>query len=145
MTVVPNGTFLRVVLLGIGLTTCKPAPTPSVAGSVKQKPDDDVDLDMQERRPYRGVVGSLQCLPVDRCDVQFETTARAKKMKQPTNASRTQLTWLARYLAVTQSVRIVFIKPGSDNAPHEACLRVWSDNETASNVKERKSQSRLEG
>ena len=45
--IVPNPDYLRVVLHSMGLTNCKPAPTPSVAGSVTQKPDDDADLDME--------------------------------------------------------------------------------------------------
>ena len=81
--ITPNPTYLRVVLRSMGLTTCKPAPTPSVGGSVKHKLDDDVDLDMQECRPYHGIVGSLQYLSTDRCDVQIETNACAKEMKQP--------------------------------------------------------------
>ena len=94
------------------LTTYKPAPTPSVAGSVKQKLDDDSDLDMQERRLYCGIVGSLQYLSVDRCDVQFETNACTKDMKQPTKASFTRLKRLAR-LAGTQS-GVVLIERGTD-------------------------------
>ena len=90
--ITPNQKYLRVVLHTMGLTNCKPAPSPSVAGSVQQKPDDDdADLDMQECRLYRGIIGSLQCLSIDRCDVQFETNASAKEMKQPTKASWTQL------------------------------------------------------
>ena len=68
-----NVLYLRVVLHGMELTNCKPAPTPREAGSVKQKPDDDADLDMQECRHYRGIVASLQYLSIDRCDLQFET------------------------------------------------------------------------
>ena len=44
---VPNATLLRVVLHSMELTSCKPAPTPSVAGSVEQKIDGDAHLDMQ--------------------------------------------------------------------------------------------------
>ena len=33
--IVPNSKCLRVVLYSMGLATCKPAPAPSVAGSVK--------------------------------------------------------------------------------------------------------------
>ena len=127
----------------MGLTKCKPATTPSVAGSVKHKPDDDVDLDMQECRLYRGIVGSLQYLSIDRCDVQFEINACAKEMKPPTKASRTRLKRLARYLAGTQSARVVLMKPGTDYDPHEAFLRVWSDSDWAGDVKDRKSQSSL--
>ena len=57
--------------------------------TVHRKLDDDADRDMQERRLCRGIVGSLQYLSVDRCDVQFETNACAKEMKQPTKASWT--------------------------------------------------------
>ena len=35
--IVPNPEYLRVVLRSMGLTSCKPAPTPSEAGSVKRK------------------------------------------------------------------------------------------------------------
>ena len=45
--IVPNSKYLRVVLRSMGLPSCKLAPTPSVAGSVKQKPD-DAELDTQE-------------------------------------------------------------------------------------------------
>ena len=55
-------------------------PTPSVPGSVKQKPDDDADLDMLECRLYRGIVVSLQHLSIDRCDVQFVTNAYLGQM-----------------------------------------------------------------
>ena len=64
----------------MGLTRCKPAPTPSVAGSVKHNIDNDAELDTQECRLYRGVVGSLQYLSIDRCDVQFEKNAGAREL-----------------------------------------------------------------
>ena len=89
--IVPNAKHLRVVLHSTELTNCKPAPTPSVVGSVKHKPDDDVDLDMQECRLYRRIVASLQYISMERCDVLFETNACAKEMKQPTKASWTRL------------------------------------------------------
>ena len=95
--ITPNPKYLRVVLHCMRLTNCKPAPTPSAAGSVKHTPDDDVDLDMQECRLYSGIVGSLQYLSIDRCDKQFETNACAKEMKQPTKASWTRLKRMARY------------------------------------------------
>ena len=63
---VPNPTYLRVVLHGMELAKRKPAPTPSEAGCVKPKPDDDADLGMQECRLHRGIVGSLQHLSIDR-------------------------------------------------------------------------------
>ena len=101
--IVPDAKYLRVVLHSTGLANCKPAPTPSVAGSVKQKPDDDADLDMQECRLCGGFVGSLQHLSIDRCDVQFETHASAREMKQPIKASWTLLKRLAWHLAGTHS------------------------------------------
>ena len=79
--VTPKPKYLRVVVHSMGLTNVKPAPTPSTAGSAKHKPDDDADLDMQECTLYRGIVGSLQHLSNDRNDVQFETNACAKEMK----------------------------------------------------------------
>ena len=105
----PIAKYLRVVLHSMELTNCKPAPT-SVAGSVKHKPDDDADLDMQECRLHRGVGGSLRSLSLDRCDVRYETNACAKEMKQPTKASWARLKRLARYFAGTQSARLVLMK-----------------------------------
>ena len=103
--IVPTPKNLRVVLRSMELTNCKPTPTRSEAGSVKQKADDDADLDMQECSLHRGIVGSLQYLSIDRCGVQFETNACAcaKEIKQPTKASWTRLKRLARYLARTQT------------------------------------------
>ena len=49
----------------------------------------------------------------------------------------------ARYLAGTQSERVVLMKPGTGNDPHEAFLRVWSDSGWAGDAKVRKSQSSL--
>ena len=46
--IVPNSKCFGVVLQSMVLTNCKQAPTPSVAGFVKQKLD--ADLDMQECR-----------------------------------------------------------------------------------------------
>ena len=66
-------------------------------------------------------------LSINRCDEQFETDACAKKMKQPTKASWTRMKRLARYLAGTQSARVALVKLGTDDDPHEAFLRVWSD------------------
>ena len=98
--ITPKPKFLRVVLHSMGLPNSKPALTPSVAGSVKHKPDDDVDLDMQECRDSTvDLLGSLQYLSIDRCDVHFGTHACGKDMKQPTKASWTRLKRLARYLA----------------------------------------------
>ena len=71
--IVPNPKHFGVALQSTVLTNCKQAPTPSVAGSVKQKLDDDAVLDMQERRFYRGIVGSLQYLSIDCCDLHYET------------------------------------------------------------------------
>ena len=141
--ITPNPKYLRVVLHSMEQTNCKPAPTPSVVRSVKHKPDDDVDLDMQECRLYRGIVGSLRHLSIDRCDMQFETNAGAKEMKQPTRVSWTRLKRLARYLAGTQFARVVLMKPGTDYDPHEAFLRVWSDSERAGDAKDRKSHASL--
>ena len=61
---VPNPKHLRRVLHSMCLTSCKSAPTPSTAGSVKQKLDDDAQLDTQECRLYRGIVGCLQYLSI---------------------------------------------------------------------------------
>ena len=88
---------------------------------------------MQECRLYRGIVEGLQHLSIDRCEVQFETNACAKEMKQKTKASWTRLKRLARYLAGTQSARVV-LKPGTDHDPHGAFCET---------VKDRKSQPRL--
>ena len=79
---------------------------------------------MQECRLYRGIVGRLQCLSIDRCDVQFETNACAKEMKPPTKAPWARLKRLARYLAGTQSARVVPMKLGTDYDLHGAFLRV---------------------
>ena len=69
---------------------------------------------MQECRLYRGIVGSLQYLSIDRCGVQFETNACAKEMKQPDEASWTRLKRFARYLAGT---------PDSESCTHETWNR----------------------
>ena len=87
--------------------------------------------------------GSLQYLSIDRCDVQFETNACAKETKQPTKTSRTRVKRLARYLAGTQSTRVVLMKPGTDYDPHGAFLRVWSDSGWAGDAKDRRSRSSL--
>ena len=99
--IVPEAKKPRVVLHSMELTNCNPAPTPSAAGSVRQKPDDDADLDTQECRFYRGFVGSLQYLSTDRCDVQFETKASWTRLKtigsvlgrNPVSDSCTHGTW----------------------------------------------------
>ena len=137
----PNANHVRRVLHSMDQTNCKPALTPSVAGSVKQKRDDGADLDMQECRLHRGIVGSLPYESTDRCDVQFETNACAKELKRPTRASWTRLKQLARCLTERKSARIVLVKPG-DYDPHEAFLRDRSDSDCAGNVKDR-SQYRL--
>ena len=67
--IVPNATYLGEVLHSMELANCKSAPV----GSVNHKPD-DADLDRQ------------LSLSIYRCDVQFETNACAKEMKQPTQA-----------------------------------------------------------
>ena len=77
-------------------------------------------MDTQECRPYRGIVGSLQYLSIDRFDVQFETNACAIDMKQPTRASWTRLKRLARYLAGTQAAKVVLMRHGADRDAHEA-------------------------
>ena len=129
--ITPNPKYLRVVSHSMELTNCKPAPMPSVGRSVKHKLYDDVDFDMLERRLYRGIVGSLQYLSIDRCDVQFETIACAKRDERHD-------TWQE-----PQSARVVLMKPGTDYDPHEAFLRVRSESEWAGNAKDRKSQSSL--
>ena len=88
-------------------------------------------------------VRRLPHLSIDRCDVQFETNVCAKEMKPPTKAPWTRLKRLARYLAGTQSARVVLRKPGTDYDPHGAFLGVWSDNDWDGNVRDRKSQSSL--
>ena len=101
--IVPNPKHFGVALQSTVLTNCKQAPTPSAVGSVKQKFDDGAVLDMQERRFYSGIVGSLQYLSIDCCDLHFETNACAKETKQPTEASWTRLKRLVPYLARAQS------------------------------------------
>ena len=96
-------------------------------------------MDTLECRLYREIVGSLQYLSIERCDVKFEKNACAIDMKQPTRASWTRLKRLARYLAGTQSVEVVLMRLGADCDPHEAFLRVWSDGDRAGSAKEKQS------
>ena len=113
-----------------GLTNCKPAPTPSVGASAKQNPDGDADLDMQECRLHGGIVRHLHYLSFDRCDVQSETNACAKEMKQPTKASWTRLKRLARRLAGTLSAKIVLMKLGTDYDPQLTPVDLHSKSST---------------
>ena len=105
--ITPNPKHLRVVLHSVELTNCRPAPTPSVGGSVKHKPDDDVDLDVQGCRLHRGIVGSLQYVSSDRCDVQFGTKVCAQEMKQPPKDA-TEIGW-----------QILGRNPVSESCSHE--------------------------
>ena len=92
---------------------------------------------------HRGIVGRPAAL-VNRCDVQFETNVCAKEMKPPTKAPWTRLKRLARYLAGTQvSESCTHENLEQTYDPHLAFLGVWSDNDWAGNVKDRKSQSSL--
>ena len=87
------------------LTNCKQAPTPKVAGSVKHKLDGAADLDMQECRLYRAVVGSLQHLSVgderlrkgdeatDRRYMDTTETASSILGRNQVSESRTHETW----------------------------------------------------
>ena len=103
----------------MGLANCKPAPTSSGAGPVKQKSDDDAGLDTQECRLYRGLVGSLQSLSIDRCDMQFETSACAKGDEATDESFMDTTVLLARYLAGTHSTKVLLMKPEADHDPHE--------------------------
>ena len=38
----------------------------------------------------------------------------------------------------TQSAKVALMKPGADCDPHEAFLRVWSDNDRSGSAKDRK-------
>ena len=78
--IVPNAKYLRVVLHNMGLTNCKPAPTPSVAGSI----DDDADLDMQECRLYLKLLGVCStCLLIAVTCISRRTLAqRRSSMRQ---------------------------------------------------------------
>ena len=96
---------LRVVLSSMSLTSCKPTPTPRVAGSVKQKPDADAELDTQECRLFCGIVESLQYLAVE--------IAVACNSRQ---------TLVRRWLESTE--KTVLLEPGADHDPHEAFFRV---------------------
>ena len=78
-------------------------------------------------------------MSIDRCDVQFETNACAKEIKQPTKASWMRLKRLAR----EPSQRVVLMKLGTGYDPHEAFLRVWSDSDWAGGAKDKKNQSSL--
>ena len=89
----------------MGLTVCKTGTDAKSCWILKHEPDDVVDLDMQECRLHRGIVGTRQYLSIDRCDVQFETNACAKEVEQPAKASWTRLKRLPRHLAGTQSER----------------------------------------
>ena len=101
-----------------------PRPTPSVAGSVKQKPDEMLSWTCKSAASAVDLLGACKTCQLI---VQSKMNACAKEMKQPTKASWTRLKRLARYLA----------------DPHEALLRVRSDSDWVGKVKDRKSQSCL--
>ena len=127
--IVLNAEYLRVVLHRMELTNCKPAPAQSVAGSVRHGGSLTMMLTFtcKSADSIVGLVGSLQNVSIDRCDVQVETNACAKEMKQPTQSFMD---------AGTQSARVVPMKSGTEYDPQEAFLRVWSDSDWAGNVKD---------
>ena len=67
--VVPSVKYLPVALWSIGLASCTPVPPPGVVKHASPKDDDNIKPAAQECRPYRGIVGSLQYLAIDRCPV----------------------------------------------------------------------------
>ncbi len=60
----PNGKYMKAVLALLGLTSCKAAPTPSVAPQKKEPAQVDPALDLNETSIYRSCVGMLAYLAI---------------------------------------------------------------------------------
>ena len=58
--------------------------------------------------------------------------------KKPMKASWARLKRQVRYMGRTPPARVVIMKPGADYDSHVACLRVWSESDSARNVKDGK-------
>ena len=138
--IVPNPKHFGVVLQSTLLTNCKQAPTPSVVGFVKQKFDDGAVLDTQERRVCRGIVGSLQYLSIDCCNLHFETCLC--EGDEATDRSFMDTIETIGPIFGKGPVRVLFtLEQTMFRMVH--FLRVWSDSDSGGNVKDRRSHSSL--
>ena len=135
----PNGKYLKAVLALLGLTSCKAAPTPSVAPQKKEPDEVDPALDLNETSNYRSCVGMLAYLAIDRVDVQYEVNVLSRTLKEPRQSSWNKLRRVCRYLRGTSDAEIHMMQPDKDD--DVVWLDIWGDSDWAGDVVTRRSQS----
>ena len=64
----------------------------------RDEPGDEVLLDKDEARSFRGVAARLNCLSQDCPDLQFPVKQGSREMARPTRGSWKKLKRVARYL-----------------------------------------------
>ena len=90
--------YLSTILQEMNMTDCNPAATPSL----KATSEHETDLDNDERKTYRRMVGKLQWLTYTRPDICYATKELARSLNKPTTHDLKKLKHLIRYLQGTK-------------------------------------------
>ena len=137
----PNPKYVEKVREQLGMTTCNPAPTPSVeAHRAERGQPGDEPLGVDGHKLFRTCVGSLAYFALDRDDVQYEVNMLAQDLAAPTASSMKRLKRLVRYLSGTMDMAVVMRRP-FNTKPGVATLNVYSDSDWAGDTLTRRSQS----
>ena len=124
---------LNIYIYIYNMKSCKGIATP---GSKTEDKDEHENLDAEEHRRYRQVVGKLQFLCHDRPDLQYSVKELARKLNAPTTGDRKRAKRVLRYL---QHSRDFEMHLSIDNQ----CtgIKAWVDSDWAGCVTSRKSSS----
>ena len=141
--ITPNTKYGRAATAAMALTGCKAAPTPSVAGALRDDGEDPY-LDDDKISTYRCVTGTLAYAGIDRRDLQFELNLLSRQMKQPRESGWALAKRVCRYICGTEDAYVWLPRPRESDYDYGVCvLDVWSDSDWAGDRRDRRSQSSI--
>lgn len=98
--ILSQGKYARDILARVGMTNCKPSPTPLSASEKLSKYEGEL-LSSEDSTRYRSIVGALQYLTLTRPDIAYSVNKVCQFLHSPTTLHWSAVKRILRYLQYT--------------------------------------------